>query len=296
MKIDISGENVDNRSLQSFIAGGDGDRRAIRSIRTDVQLAVTVQSVVACGDFKRAAFHIQNGFGIYRIVDRGIYRKRKFADGEGCIALCLGGGAGLDSVLAVCLENQFAGSAENYLRAVLALDDSIFRCRIGACVVAGHCFGITAFGVIVFRTGIVTPVVVGLRIGIVTPVIVGLRIGECVYGSGGRFDGDLCTLGTDYRSGGLGGECQAVQHKDNAGGAFLHLHAAVFAAAGQKIGTCGSDGKGGAVDGKSRAVRCGDAIVGEADADAVFCGIRGCSRSGRIGITVFGVGGSICFR
>ena len=25
LKIDISGENVDNRSLQSFIAGGDGD-------------------------------------------------------------------------------------------------------------------------------------------------------------------------------------------------------------------------------------------------------------------------------
>ena len=110
-----------------------------------------MQSVVACGDFKRAAFHIQNGFDIYRIVDRGIYRKRKFADGEGCIALCFGGGAGLDSVLAVCLENQFAGSAENYLRAVLALDDSIFRCGIAACVVAGLCFGIIAFGVIVFR-------------------------------------------------------------------------------------------------------------------------------------------------
>ena len=219
-----------------------------------------MQGVVPGGDGDGSAFHVQRCPGIYRIVDRGVNVQRQLPDGQESVPRFLGGGTGLDAVLALCLNIQGARAAQKDLRTVLALDDGVFS------------VGVSGLAVI-FR-----------------------RIGQGVFRSVVDQNGHLGAFSADNGGSAVSGEVQSVQHQRNTGGALFHLYAAVRAAAGEQIGAGLRNGHGRAFRFNSPGGGGGDTGVRKCDACAIGNGDRGrsggdgCGRAGSIGASGCGCG------
>ena len=170
-----------------------------------------MQRVIARREGERAALHIQRCLRVHRVVYRRVDVQRQVSDGQRCLAI-LRGCAGLDAVFAVRLNIQCSRAAEHGLRAVLTLDNGVFR------------------------------------IGIAGFVVVALRIRQRVFRPCGDFNGDLASLAADDGGGGFRGERQPVQHQRHAVCTLFHRHAAIGATAVEHIGAGIGDGQIRSVD------------------------------------------------
>jgi len=197
-----------------------------------------VQRVVARREGERAALHLQRCLRVHRVVYRRVDVQCQVADGQRGLAV-LRGCAGLDAVFAVRLHVQRSRTAEYDLRAILALDDGVFRVGIAGFV-----------------------------------VVVALRIRQRVFRSCGGFNGDLASLAADDGGGGFRGERQPVQHKRHAVCTLFYRHAAIGAVAGEHVGAGGCDGQGRSINGHAAGGRGRELAVAELNFRAADgCGI-----------------------
>ena len=241
--VNVSGEDVQLRRLNTLVALRDGDGGAVGAVSADVQHQIAVNGVVSGENGQGAALHIQQLLGVDGVVDRRIDGQRQLPDGQGGLALLGGGRAGLDAVLAVGVDGQRAAAAQRHLRAVLALDDGVFRLGVVGIAV-----------VIVFR-----------------------RVGQAVGGAVRHHDDHLCGLAAEDGRGVGAGQRQSVQRQRHAGGALFDLNGAVGAGSRHHISACPVDGQGSAVDliAGVAAVLGGDAAVGKGKGRGAFQRVDG---------------------
>ena len=246
---DIAGADVQLCRFDALIALGNGDVRAVSARPTDGHDEVAVNGIVSGGDGKDAAFDGQQLLGVDGVVDGGADIQRYIPDGEGCLAVLIGGLAGLDAVFAVGREIQRAAAADGDGGAILALDDGVFRAAV---------------------------------IG-VAGVVVPLGVGQGVFRAASRQNGDRCGLAAGD-GGGIGaGEGQTLQYQRYANGALFDFDGAVGATAGDGVGARAFDGESGAVN-VIAAVPAGD---GDAAVREYECGgdirfIRAAGASPRV--------------
>ena len=99
-----------------------------------------MQRVIPRREGEDAALHLQRRLRVHRVIHRCVDIQRQFPNGQGCLAV-RSGGPGFDAVLAICLNIQRSRAAEHNLRAVLALDDGIFRVGAAGLIVVAFRIG-----------------------------------------------------------------------------------------------------------------------------------------------------------
>ena len=208
---DITGVDIDTGPLQPLVTGLDINGRPFLAFGSNVQRQVTVDGIVPGVDGQAAAGNVQQGFRVDGIVDGSVNSQCQVLDRQAGLPV-LGIRTGLNAVFPLGGNGQAAGTAEDDLGAVLALDDGVLR-------------------VLIVRV---------IFIVVLLPVRQGAG---AVY-----LNGDLGALVAGNGSPVRSGKGQILQHQGYPGGALLHGDAAVGAAAGKHIGTGLGNRHMGAVD------------------------------------------------
>ena len=125
----LDGVDIDTGPLQPLVTGLDINGRAFLAFGSNVQRQITVDGIVPGVDGQAAAGNVQQGFRVDGIVDGGINSQCQVLDRQAGLPV-LRIRAGLNAVFPLGGNGQAAGTAEDDLGAVLALDDGILRVLI----------------------------------------------------------------------------------------------------------------------------------------------------------------------